>query len=116
MDRMSRISSPVLHVEGETALVAYEVTPAVPGVRRFHVSVRTDPYGPDLVTFVGGLNDLHDFLLGLHNVLVDGGSSPDGRADRTVLVPVEAADLDRLGEELDEIPEGYGFREGPFED
>jgi len=99
---MSRISNPVMYVEGETTLVAYE-TPPHSGTRWFHVSVRTDPYGPDLVTFVGSLADLHEFLLGLHNVLVDAGQSPDGRAERQVLVPTEAADLDRLGAELDGI-------------
>ncbi|HEU5241183.1 MAG TPA: hypothetical protein VFU25_04155 [Ornithinibacter sp.] len=100
---MTRLSTPILHVEGETSLVAYEVTPPPGGPRWFHVSIRTDPYGPDILTFAGNLVDLHEFLLGLHNVLVDAGQSPDGRADRVVLTPTEAADLDRLGDELDEL-------------
>jgi len=99
---MTRLSTPVLHVEGETTLVAYEVPPPE-GTRWFHVSIRTEPYGPPLLTFAGSLMDLHDFLLGLHNVLSDAGESPDGRAERQVLIPTEAADLDRLGDELDEL-------------
>jgi hypothetical protein len=107
MDRMTRISSPVLYAEGPAVLVAYEVSKAAGDPRRrFHVTVRGDVYGPDLVMFTGTMDDLHELLLGLHNVLGDAAESPDGRAERVVLRPTEAVDA------LD----GYGLAEGPSVD
>lgn len=104
---MTRLSTPYLHVEGTTVLTAYETTKA-PGDprRRFHVTIRTDPYGSDLALYTGSLDDLHELFLGLHNVLDDAAQSPDGHADREILRPTEAVDLD----------EGYGLAEGPLVD
>lgn len=91
---MTEMSQLIMHVEGATVLAAYEVAPIdeAPG-RRFHVAIRPSTYGPNLLVFAGGVDDLHDFLLGLHNVLSDAAESPDGRADRVVLRPTEAVDF-----------------------
>ena len=111
MDRMTELSALIMHVEGATVLAAYEVAPLdeAPHLRRFHVAVRPNTYGPNLLLFAGAVDDLHDFLLGLHNVLSDAAESRDGRAERVVLRPTEAVDA------LD-IPEGYGLAEGPSVD
>jgi len=92
---MTFLNTPAVIVEGPTVLTAYEVTPIdeQPDIRRFHVVIRESTYGPVVVTFAGGMNDLHDLLLGLHNVLSDAAESPDGRAERIVLEPTEAVDL-----------------------
>jgi hypothetical protein len=109
---MTRMSTPILHVEGPTVLTAYEVDPATGDPRRrFHVTIRPDTYGADLVLFAGSLDDLHDLYLGLHNVVSDAGGSPDGRAEQVVGRPTEAVDvLDtlRAGGRDWQIAEGEG--------
>lgn len=94
MDRMTFLNTPTVIVEGATVLQAYEVPPidAQPEVRRFHVAIREDTYGPVTLVFAGGMNDLHDIFLGLHNVLSDAAETGDGRAERVVLRPTEAVD------------------------
>ena len=97
---MTFMNVPTVIVEGSTHLSAYEVAPTdqEPDVRRFHVSLRQSTYDPIIVMFAGGVNDLHDLFLGLHNVLSDAAETGDGRAERVVLRPTEAVDvLDELG-------------------
>ena len=105
---MTFMNTPAVIVEGPTILNAYEVTPtdAQPDVRRFHVDIRGGTYAPVVLMFAGGMNDLHDLFLGLHNVLSDAAETGDGRADRVVLRPTEAVDL----------PDEYGLAEGPSVD
>jgi hypothetical protein len=92
---MTYVDRPSVQVRGVTTLHAYEVPPIDddPDRRRFHVDVRGGTYGPSQLLFAGAMDDLHDFFLGLHNVLSDAAETGDGRAERVVLRPTEAVDF-----------------------
>ena len=114
---MTFMGTPVVHVEGPVVLTAYEVTPPADGRRWFHVDLRSGVYGPVLLTFAGAMDDLHEVLLGLHNVLVDAAQSPDGRADTTVLErPVTAEDVADLLNDAAGPGRTWSVDEGPGAD